>query len=210
APASTTAITDPSSPAADTLATPTDSTPSPSDQSSPPTPDSALSGSNIVLDPVDGYVLNSELPRLDNNQGAFTKDFPIVVPPGRNGLQPDVKLTYSSLDRDDMNIVGYGWSLNIPYIERLNKTGADQLYISNYYNSSLSGELVDLGSGSFGSKIDNGEFLTYTLSSNVWTVKDKKGTVYKFGTNAAERQDNPSDLGGHPKPAIHGHLKTGH
>jgi hypothetical protein len=44
-----------------------------------------------------------------------------------------------------------------------------------------------------GSKIDNGEFLKYSLSSNVWAVTDKKGTVYKFGTNAAERQDDPND-----------------
>src|SRR5262249_48834059 len=37
----------------------------------------------------------------------------------------------------------YGWSLSVPYIERLNKTGSQDLYGSNVvFTSSLDGELV--------------------------------------------------------------------
>ena len=39
------------------------------------------------------------------------------------------------------DILGYGWSLNIPYIQRLNKTGSQDLYNANYFTSSLDGEL---------------------------------------------------------------------
>ena len=42
---------------------------------------------------------------------------PLDIPPGRNGLQPDVTLDYNSQRTQD-SIVGYGWQLSIPYIQR--------------------------------------------------------------------------------------------
>ena len=130
----------------------------------------------------------------DEITGAFNYSYPIVVPPGRNGLQPDLKLTYNNQQRDNYpNIMGYGWATNIPYIDRVNRSGTNKLYTDNYFYSSLSGELVLVSGSTYGPKVENGSFLTYTYDGTYWTVKDKKGTVYKFGTNAAERQDNPSD-----------------
>jgi hypothetical protein len=39
--------------------------------------------------------------------------------------------------------LGYGWSLSIPYIERLNKTGSENLYGDTpYFTSSAEGELA--------------------------------------------------------------------
>ncbi|MBX4186874.1 MAG: hypothetical protein KW802_01265 [Candidatus Doudnabacteria bacterium] len=137
--------------------------------------------------------IEQRLTEVDQNSGGYSYDYPLTVPPGRNGLNPSLKLSYNNQNNEDVNLYGYGWSDNIPFVVRLNKKGTDQLFSQNYFYSSLSGELIDLGSGSYGSKIDNGEFLTYSLSSSVWTVTDKKGTVYKFGTNASERQDDPSD-----------------
>jgi Salmonella virulence plasmid 65kDa B protein len=80
--------------------------------------------------------------RVDQQSGAFTTSIPIDAPPGRNGLQPNLSLSYNSQNTKD-SIVGYGWSLSIPYIERLNKTGSQDLYGSNaYYSSSIDGELA--------------------------------------------------------------------
>jgi Salmonella virulence plasmid 65kDa B protein len=62
-----------------------------------------------------------EQPKVDDPTGAFTQRLQLDIPPGRNGLQPDVSLNYNSQNTTD-SIVGYGWSLSIPYIERLNKT----------------------------------------------------------------------------------------
>jgi hypothetical protein len=42
--------------------------------------------------------------------GAASYSIPIVVPPGRNGVQPGVSLNYSS--RSGMGIAGVGWSLS--------------------------------------------------------------------------------------------------
>jgi Salmonella virulence plasmid 65kDa B protein len=81
-------------------------------------------------------------PKVDGATGAFTQQVPLDIPPGRNGLQPDISLQYNSQNTSD-GIVGYSWSLSIPYIQRLNKTGSQDLYGSNpYFTSSLDGELA--------------------------------------------------------------------
>ena len=48
--------------------------------------------------------------------------------------------------RTQDSIVGYGWQLSIPYIQRLNKTGSQNLYSGTtpYYTSSLEGELANI------------------------------------------------------------------
>jgi hypothetical protein len=52
-----------------------------------------------------------EQPKVDDPAGAFTQRLQLDIPPGRNGLQPDVP-----------SITTVKTSLSIPYIERLNKT----------------------------------------------------------------------------------------
>jgi len=58
-------------------------------------------------------------------------------------VQPDLKLNYSSGNHDDTGF-GYGWSLSIPFIERYNKSGLQNLFATTTaaFFSSLSGELV--------------------------------------------------------------------
>src|SRR5215471_7618258 len=84
----------------------------------------------------------TQLSKVDGESGAFTQKIPLDIPPGRSGLQPDVSLQYNSQNTSD-SIVGYGWSLSIPYIQRLNKTGSQNLYASpSYFTSSIDGELA--------------------------------------------------------------------
>jgi hypothetical protein len=73
-------------------------------------------------------------------------------------MQPDLSLIYNSRNTDQDSVVGYGWWLSIPYIERLNKTGSQDLYGSNaYFTSSLDGELA----------VASGTAVTATASSTV-------------------------------------------
>jgi hypothetical protein len=77
----------------------------------------------------------------------MTYSYPIVIPPGRNGMQPpDLSLSYSSDDKRQDSIFGYGWSMNLPYIERVNKLGTNNLYNQDrdhtFFTSSFSGELL--------------------------------------------------------------------
>ncbi len=130
---------------------------------------------------------------VDNVTGSLVYSYSIAVPPGRNNMTPDVTLVYNSASVTDDSIVGAGWSVSIPQIQRINKKGSNALYTEDFYSSSFDGELISLGSGSYAAKDENGDFRKYSLSGNVWTVTDKSGAVFKFGTNAAERQDNSAD-----------------
>jgi hypothetical protein len=74
--------------------------------------------------------------------GALNYQIPIVVPPGRTKVTtPDLSLVYSSRDGADISSFGYGWSVNIPYIERENKLGTNNLYSRADFYSTLDGEL---------------------------------------------------------------------
>src|SRR3989339_867097 len=135
----------------------------------------------------------------DTNTGAFNYNYPLEVPAGRNNLQPDLALSYNNQDTNNQNLFGYGWSLNIPSIERLNKTGIDNLYTDNYFTSSLGGELTAISlsddiHGTYGPRVENGDFLKYEYTtSSTWLITDKMGVVYTFGKTLADRQDDPND-----------------
>ncbi|TAN32148.1 hypothetical protein EPN28_04885, partial [Patescibacteria group bacterium] len=121
--------------------------------------------------------------------------YKLTVSPGRNGLTPSATLYYNNQTADDVNWFGYGWNLDIPYIERLNRTGSDNLYSSTYFTSSFDGELATTSTTTtaYGAKYENGAFRAYTFSSNTWLVTDKSGTQYKFGYSTSTRMDDPSD-----------------
>lgn len=134
--------------------------------------------------------------KVAGNDGSLSYNYELAIPPGRNGLDPALSLVYSNNDRKNDSFLGYGWSLDIPYIERLNKTGSEKIYTADYFSSSMTGELVSTGSGGiYVSKIDNGEFISYTYDSGYWIVYDKSGTKYTFGLDAEARQDDPNDSG---------------
>lgn len=44
------------------------------------------------------------------SSGAFSYDIPVVVPPGINGLQPDISFSYSSSNSKN-GVLGWGWGL---------------------------------------------------------------------------------------------------
>lgn len=139
--------------------------------------------------------LKSQLPETDLSTGALTYRYSIQVPPGRNGVQPNLSLSYNNQEASNItNIFGYGWSVDIPYIERINRTGIEDLYPAGYasvsFRSSLSGELARISSGSYGPKTDTSDFLRYQLASGSWSLTDKDGLTYLFGQTASSQQDN--------------------
>ncbi|MBX4188419.1 MAG: hypothetical protein KW793_04805 [Candidatus Doudnabacteria bacterium] len=152
-----------------------------------------------VVDPLKPFESQSEsnsrsvVPFPDSTTGALLSSYEILVPPGRNGMQPDLKLQYNSQDKDQSSIFGLGWTINIPFINRLNKKGSNTLFTDNYFASSMTGDLVYTSGSSYVAKVEDGSFLKNTFSNNTWTVVDKAGTVFTFGASAATRQDNPND-----------------
>lgn len=144
---------------------------------------------NSYADPV-------RLPQGFTNSGAFTHEVPIFTPPGRNGIEPNLKLTYNIQDKDTENIFGWGWSVNIPYIERVKKNGIDQMYSQSYFTSSFDGELSTTTTANvYGAKFDDGSFREYYFenATSSWIVTDKLGTQYSFGTSSDARLVDPND-----------------
>lgn len=155
-----------------------------------------------AVDDIDSspFIVKNELRvRADEHSGAFTYAYPLTLPPGRNGMQPGLALAYNSANTDVASPVGYGWSLSLPVIARINRYGADDLYSNHDFTSTHSGELDDVAltdgmHGTYGAKVDDGSFLSYAYNADdTWTVTDKLGTVYTFGaTNDAQLVD-PAD-----------------
>jgi RHS repeat-associated protein len=133
----------------------------------------------------------------DSITGSLSYDIPIVVPPGRNGMTPDLVLRYSSLPSEDVGVFGYGWNISIPYIERLNVNGTHQIFNQYNFYSSSDGELVGTTSGTttaFAARSEMGDFQKYLLKNGTyWEVTDKMGTVFKYGYSSSSRQDNASN-----------------
>ncbi len=132
----------------------------------------------------------------DPQSGAVTYSYPIDVPPGRGNMTPQIALSYSSGDTNNSNQFGYGWSVNIPFIQRYPKYGVPQMYTatSSFY-SSIDGELILISTttstSTYGPKVENGSFNKYELkNSTYWLVTSKDGTTYKFGYSTSSRQDD--------------------
>lgn len=129
--------------------------------------------------------------------GSLVYEYALTVPPGRNGMEPTIPLRYTSQPSENTHVLGYGWDVKIPYIERINRTGTQSMYSQTYFRSSIDGEIVQASTTNtaiYSAKIDTGDFNQYQYSTSTgWVMTDKKGTIYTFGTSTAGRMDNPSN-----------------
>ncbi|MEM6342685.1 MAG: RHS repeat-associated core domain-containing protein [Bacteroidota bacterium] len=152
-----------------------------------------------AIDPVVSSLVNgtdaSQRLRVDANQhtGAAGYNYPFDVPQWIGGLNPGVSVSYSSERQLNDSIVGYGWELSLPYIQRRNITGLDTIYTSDDYMSSLHGNLKEVLPNVYQAQYDDGSFATYTKSGNTWTLTTKSGYEITFGTTAASRKDNAAN-----------------
>ncbi|HMZ56303.1 MAG TPA: SpvB/TcaC N-terminal domain-containing protein [Nitrospira sp.] len=129
--------------------------------------------------------------------GTATMSIPIEVPPGRNGVQPNLALTYVSTNGNGW--VGAGWKLEMGEIERSTRFGVD--YTKNDYTIRLNGVSADLiqapapaSSDEYRAKLEGGFLRIKKVSGGGWEVTDTKGTKYVFGTTVATRVADPADV----------------
>ncbi|WP_425248196.1 FG-GAP-like repeat-containing protein [Desulfospira joergensenii] len=127
--------------------------------------------------------------------GAATVSVPILVPPGRAGIQPKINLVYNSYKKNGW--IGMGWDIDMGAIQRSTRHGLD--YSADDYVVAMGGnsDLVprpDWGTDFYGAKIEGGFTKYYfNTSTNGWEATDKSGLRYYFGTTEASRQDDPDD-----------------
>src|SRR5262249_34831546 len=119
--------------------------------------------------------------------------YPFTLPPGRHGMTPDLALTYNSQNTQDGSLVGFGWNLSIPFIERDNRTGLDALYVSSFFSSSFDGRLSQIDTTHYEPMDAGPRFSTYQLQSGYWTMHTRDGVTYSFGTTQASQQYDTTD-----------------
>ncbi|MBI4760292.1 MAG: hypothetical protein HY780_03655 [Chloroflexi bacterium] len=134
---------------------------------------------------------SSRLPTVDSFQvseftGAGTYSYPINVPPGPGGFQPNLTLTYNSqvVDQATLNTpaswVGMGWSLDVGSIE-IDLHGTPDWTYDDTYLLNLNGvstRIVKDTNGVYHTTDEN--FLRIAFDGSKWTIWDKKGDVYYF------------------------------
>jgi hypothetical protein len=144
-------------------------------------------------------------PPTANSRGTATLDYPLLMPPARNGMQPQVSLQYSS--DSGSGWLGEGWDIPIPTITVDTRWGVPR-YSSNYESETylLSGQMLAFADASGNMHVSHrgepqqrgtdslrhffprreGSFSTIirhgsSPSDYWWEVKDRRGTRYVYG-----------------------------
>ncbi|XOV79630.1 MAG: tandem-95 repeat protein [Aestuariibacter sp.] len=174
------------------------------------TPDWAKKGGSAAAAPytaltANDSTFNGAIPgEAGVSGGAAAYNIPIVVPPGRNGMQPNVSINYSS--RSGLGIAGVGWSLSAgSSISRCPRTVA-QDGVSGGIEFNLNDRLcldgqrlvVINNSGTYGAagttyttEIDS--FITVTQTGSLdgtgvsFSVQMPNGAVKTYGNRAQSR-----------------------
>ncbi len=135
------------------------------------------------------------------NAGEANHSINLQVPPGTNGLTPNLSLEYHSSAAEYQsynafrsgNLFGSGWSIDFPYIYRdTNSTPGDTS--DDYYRIDWQGasyKLISQGSGVYKTNIETFTKITHVSSGSpnnatgdYWTIQTTDGTTYRFGYNA--------------------------
>ncbi|MCG8570174.1 MAG: hypothetical protein MJB14_08545, partial [Spirochaetes bacterium] len=116
-----------------------------------------------------------------NNQGSGNFSLAFTLPAGRNGMTPQLGLSYNS---DISNgWLGVGFDINIPCITIDTKFGLPKYDGNDTYV--LNGqELIAAGSGRYRTRVE-GAFEKITKSGNTFTVISKNGTQTLYGTGSS-------------------------
>ncbi|MBN1381902.1 MAG: hypothetical protein JXA41_09525 [Deltaproteobacteria bacterium] len=139
-----------------------------------------------------------------SNTGALNLSIPIVVPPGRKGIAPNLSISYNS--NKGNGPLGVGFDIGLGAIQRSTKWGIN--WANDYYDTDdrtfvfVSGngstsELVrreDWGLDYYGSKIEEAFNKYHREPAGGWIVTTKNGTKYFYGTTTDSRQENDNGI----------------
>ncbi|MCR1795601.1 hypothetical protein K0V43_18710, partial [Leptospira sp. id769339] len=154
---------------------------------------------NTKAEPLSGALFIS--PPEPNNYGAVSLSYPISVPVGRAGVQPNLAISYSSTGSDGW--IGVGWNLGLGAISRTPEYGA--LFYDSRDTFSWNGKKLIKESGSTSN--ENGVYrpeitdenatllkLTNIESGGIWEVLDSSGSKTIYGNSASNRIYDPNRI----------------
>lgn len=130
--------------------------------------------------------------KANSFNGSAGYNYTFNLPAGRANITPALALDYNSLNKNDFNTVGYGWSLiGLNYIERTNKDGINNIYQSDIFQLNLNGssnKIINLNEEI--SDTNN----QYNFENNTWTIKSSDGLNYYFGLTDNTRLSNEKNF----------------
>lgn len=129
--------------------------------------------------------INLIQPPVANNMGTANLSYPIVVPPGRQGIQPQLALTYNS--DGGHSWCGLGWDLSIPAISIDTRWGVPR------YHDTQESEIYSM----------NGQQLTFMLNDDTGYMANNSAPQMR-NTVETTRQFYPRVEGAFQKIIRHG------
>ncbi len=142
-------------------------------------------------------------PPTANSQGTATLSYPINIPAGRQGMQPNLAVSYSSEAAN--GLLGMGWDMQIPAITVDNKWGVPRYYTEHetetyLYNGEellpsarIDGFIPREADRQFYPRVESGFERIIRKGDNpkeyFWIVTDKQGTQHYYGTYDGIRCD---------------------
>ena len=138
-----------------------------------------------------------------NSQGTANVSYPIQVPAGRQGLQPNLSVNYSS--EGGNGLLGMGWDMQIPAITvdtkwgvpRYNQGLETETYLKDgeelLPSARIDGFIPRVSDRRFYPRVEGGfeKIIRYGDSPDeyYWIVTDKQGTQYYYGTYSGDECD---------------------
>jgi len=135
-------------------------------------------------------------PPVGGPTGAAMLDFSLTVPPGRQGLEPELAVEYDSSGGNGW--LGEGWDLRLPSIEISTLFGAARYDGTDRYlldgeqitpADDAPGVFVRRSEGSFERIVRHGD----GPATFWWEVTDKGGTRFLYGQTAQARLQDPAN-----------------
>ena len=143
---------------------------------------------------------------IDPNMGSMSHKVTIAIPQGRNGMSPALGLSYSS--SAPAGLLGIGWSMQMPTIERMSSRGIPEYQPADLFAADGGSELVlvdDSGSDFVYRDRFEKNFRRYIWKNvgdgeeGYWIVEDPDGTRGFYGATKdgalVESARTNSDLG---------------
>ena len=162
--------------------------------------------------------INIIMPPTANNRGSANLTYPFEMPPARNGMQPQIALSYNS--DGGSGWAGEGWDISIPTISIDTRWGVPRYNISHESETYLlNGQMLAMmrdtcmtvahrdstlarvadrqfflrQGGDFSKIVRKGS----SLDSYYWEITDRNGVVYTYGGNDnAVLKDTITDVHG--------------
>ena len=167
-----------------------------------------------AMDPLSSFTLMS--PPVANNQGTANLHYPLALPAGRQGMEPNLALTYNSGGGNGW--MGMGWDISIPAITIETRWGVPQysaskeseVYVLNgeqLATKNSQGDYNPLGHRAEWVNRMNGDVQFYPRTEGAfqriirhgnspknywWEVRDKDGKIYYYGKKLGTNEFDPN------------------